>query len=200
MGKQWSNARSSILCPFCFGSSLCVQVQVKSLHFIVNIVYISIIFKGNRKMGIRRSMRHFNQGPLYPWPPTTVPLFSTSRQHNIHNRNPKLSVIHVLRFQEFFWLFSIYEYFSKIAMHVDYQTITGHDIIRKNTKHRNDREDTLTMDLWNAFIEAIDKKAQSLSGKSRMILITSTMNIWPVCVCAFLHWLFNKTSQPCLRF
>ena len=96
---------------------------------------------------------------LYPRPPTTVPLFSTSRQHNIHNRNPKLSVIHVLRFQECFWLFSIYEYFSKIAMHVDYQTITGHDIIRKNTKHRNDREDTLTMDLWNAFIEAIDKKS-----------------------------------------
>ena len=130
-------------------------------------------------------MRHFNfahQGPLYPRPPTTGPLFSTSRQHNIHNRNPKLSVIHVLRFQECFWLFSIYEYFSKIAMHVDYQTITGNDIIRKNTKHRNDREDTLTMDLWNAFIEAIDKKS-SIALRQVKDDIDHIHNEYLTCVC-----------------
>ena len=131
--KQWSNARSLILFLFCFGGSLYVQGQVKSLHFIVNIVYISLIFKGNRKMGIKRSMRHFNfahQGPLYPWLSTTEPLFSTSWNHNFHNTNYKLSVRNVLGLQECFWLFLI-----------------------------------------------------SLC----------------VCVCA-VHWLFNKTSQPCLRF
>ena len=44
-----------------------------------------------------------------------------------------------MKLQEFFWLFAIYEYFSKIAMHVDYQTITGHDIIRKNTHETQGR-------------------------------------------------------------
>ena len=152
-------------------------------------------------MGIKRSMRHFNfahQGPLYPWPSTTEPLFSTSWNHNFHNTNYKLSVRHVLGLQECFWLFLISEYFSKIAMRLDYQTISGHDIIRKNTKKRNDREDTVTMDLWmgKCTHRSYRQKKLNRSGRSRVILITSSVNIWPVCVCVFVQCIGSLIKPP----
>ena len=96
-------------------------------------------------------------------------------------------------------LFSIYEYFFKNsnACGLPDHNRTWHN--KKNTKHRNDREDTLTTDLWNTFIEAIDKKSSiALRQVKDDIDHIHCEYLTCVCVCLCIGSLIKPPNHVCV--